>query len=123
MRDSPSLRMLRNAGLPVDWMTIYVGWRGFSGPYGTYGLPANEVIDFAYDCLGISPADQAEAVFRIADAEPRYPGLNRERRFLEQLARQSGVSEQTALRKWRLAYSVAVQESVAFWLRGKGAED
>jgi hypothetical protein len=115
--------MLRKAGLSVDWMTVYVGWRGLSGPYGTYDLLSHEVIEFAYDCLGTSPPKQADAVFHVADAEPTNAGLHRERCFLEELARQSGVNEQTALRKWRLADAVGVQESAAFWLRGKGAVD
>ena len=98
------LDMLRQSGLSVDWMSIYVAWQGIQTGVGyrEFRIGTDEVVDFAIEHLGLYPGEEDYLIFRIVDAGLDNRGETE--RCLEQLAGKLGVSNEQALRKWRFAH-------------------
>ena len=98
-----SLKLLRDAGLSPDWMTVYIGWLGFERLYDQISLPSTSVQDYAYERIGLGEDAENYAALRLIDIDLRTSVLQNELRYLKDLAGQSSVTPDLARRKWRLA--------------------
>ena len=99
-----TLQSLRDAGLEPDWMTVYLGWRGFEKDYDSLDLAFAEVQDFAYERIGLGSEDENYAALRLIDiATPTIFSLSAEF-FLRELAAKSSVTQELARRKYRLTH-------------------
>lgn len=94
--------MLLKSGLPIDWMTLYVGWGGVHSDWLLLQLSGEEVTECALEALAVyTGTTDEEAVFHLADADPR--NWQEIMRWLSGLAERCGVTQETALRKWQYA--------------------
>ena len=103
MTNELTLRMLTDAGLSTDWMTVYVGWRGIQlrPEWKTAQLPFDEARALAINALASSVGTSLEHdVFLVADSETEHEGED----ALLRLAKAAGISEDAATRKWRYAF-------------------
>lgn len=99
-----SLKLLRDAGLSPDWMTVYLGWLGFGADYRWIRLGSAEVQDFGYERIGLGTPDENYAALRLIDLDLRKTSLQHEERCLRELAGKSPGTPELARRKWRLAH-------------------
>ena len=97
-----TLRQLRESGLPIDWMTIKVGYDGFDSSWQEWHLRRDEIPGYALDVLAsaVGTPDE-ELIFQIADADPTNRMVLD--RPLALLAERANVTREIALRKWRYA--------------------
>ncbi|MBC8139994.1 MAG: hypothetical protein H7Y38_00985 [Armatimonadetes bacterium] len=105
MYETLSLAILADARLPADWMTVYVGVRGIElGGYCSVAhLPMEEVQAFALDALAGAVGTPDEwNIYQVADADRKHDGTEPPP-ALRELAKATGVSVDTARRKWRYA--------------------
>ena len=98
-----SIKMLRDAGLTIDWQTLTVGWRGFPASWcGDFGLSFLDLQNYAIECLATASPESEDPLFRIVDSDRAFS--NQVNDALEFLEGQSGITRETALRKWRYAW-------------------
>ena len=104
MYETLSLSLLQDANLLPDWMTLYVGVRGIEHDgFGTARLPFAAVQAFAVDRLAQAAGTPDEdRVYCIADVDPAEP-IETLSSVVRELAKSTGVSVDTARRKWRYA--------------------
>ena len=98
------VKLLRDAGLTVDWKTVAVGWHGFSGVrMGYFSLPSSQLQEYALECLATASLEEEDLLFRIADDDDSWKKQDTEY-ALETLSARTTITEEMAYRKWRYAW-------------------
>lgn len=92
-----TLENMLESGLPVNWTTVWVGWRGVGGHRRLVSTEA--AIDMASRLVALSPETVPETVISLAGAFPHQH--NDVEDLLQRLSAMEGTDEQTEVRKWR----------------------
>ncbi len=103
-----TLDRLRANDLPLDWMTVYVGWKNAADVDVAFSVSDDDVRNLAVDALANCKPSDEDPLFRIADdtSVSRTDIAN----YLRQFTEGSGVSETLALRKWRYVFASELTE-------------